>query len=68
MFGALTSLTGGGGLTGGAATATNGDTSFGGKAYGGVNFSSPEKSSGLSVSPIVAIGAVVVVALFVLKK
>jgi len=45
MLGALTSLTGGGGLTGGAATATNGDqeqrnsTSFGGLNYGGTGVS-----------------------------
>lgn len=67
MLGAMTSLTGGGGLTGGEATATNGDTSFGGKSYGGVNFGVPA-TSGVSISPIVAVGIVVVIAVFLLKK
>lgn len=66
-LGALTSLTGGGALTGGEATATSGDTSFGGKSYGGVNFGTPAKS-GLSISPVVAIGIVVAIAVFLLKK
>jgi hypothetical protein len=38
MFGAMTSLTGGGGFTGGAATATTGDQTVGGTTFGGVQF------------------------------
>ena len=67
MLGAMTSLTGGGGLTGGAATATSGDTSFGGKSYGGVNFGgAPNK--GISISPMMGVAILAVIALFLLKK
>jgi len=40
MFGAMTSLTGGGGLSasGGDATSGNGDQTLGGSSFGGINF------------------------------
>ena len=63
----MDSLTGGGGLTGGAATATSGDTSFGTKSYGGVNFAEKDKVSS-QLTPVVIIIAAAVVAYFVLKK
>ncbi|MCT4351223.1 hypothetical protein BCU30_023895 [Vibrio lentus] len=63
MFGAMTSLTGGGGLTGGSAgpsTATSSNQS--GQSIGGINM-----GGGVSPWLILAIAVLVIVALKVLK-
>ena len=72
MFGALTSLTGGGDmgdLTGGRAESAVGDTSFGGKNVAGVSFGS-QPSKGLSISPLMGLGiaAAVITAIYLLNK
>jgi hypothetical protein len=65
-MGSLTSLTGGGGLSGGAATATGGDQRTGDSGFGSFNYNAGSQSAvyiALGVAALVALGG-----MYMLKK
>ncbi|ELI0610694.1 hypothetical protein [Vibrio vulnificus] len=67
MLGNLTSLTGGGGFTGGAATATGRNETNSGQSVGGINMGASHRGS-LPPMTIVGVVIAVVALVWVMKK